>query len=59
MNPDRHKRDLGLGHGEAYIGHCSAYGEDVRMLDTDFGKTRPHNECRRYVLKDKKVRRVG
>jgi hypothetical protein len=46
MNEQRHKKELGMGYGEAYIGHCGGYGADVRMLD-DHGN-RPHNECKRF-----------
>lgn len=59
MNPDRHKRDLGMGHGEAYIGHCAGYGEEVRILETD-GGNRPHDECKRFRWgKPGEIKRTG
>ena len=54
MNPDRHRRELGMGHSEAYIGHCSGWNQDVRMLDTDGGCNREMN-CPFYKLLDKKM----
>ena len=40
FDTDRHRRDLGRGHAEAYIGHCKAWNQAVRMLDTDGGCNR-------------------
>jgi hypothetical protein len=52
MNPGRHKRELGMGHGEAYIGQCGAYRQDVRILDTDGGCNREMN-CPYYKISPK------
>ena len=52
MNPDRHRRELGMGRSEAYVGHCSAWNQDVRMLDTDGGCNRKM-DCPYYRLDSK------
>ena len=54
MNPDRHRRELGMGHSEVYIGNCSAWNQDVRMLDTDGGCGR-EMDCPYYKLLDKRM----
>lgn len=43
-----------MGHAEAYIGHCKAWNQDVRMLDTDGGCNR-EMDCPYYRLLDKKI----
>lgn len=56
MDPHRHKRDLGLGHSEAYIGRCSAYRQAVRMLDVDGGCNRKM-DCPYFKVGQTKVRK--
>jgi len=56
MNPDRHRRDLGMGHSEAYMGQCKAWRQDVRMLDTDGGCNR-EMDCPYYKSDKGRVKR--
>ena len=52
----RHRRDLGLGHNEAYIGNCSAWNQDVRILDTDGGCNRKM-DCPYFKMGQTKFRK--
>ena len=56
MDVGRHKRDLGMGHGWAYIGNCSAWGQDVRMGPD--GGCKREMTCPHYRIGELKRRNV-